>query len=97
MKPMKKAASRTCCGCREIFPKKELIRIVRKPDEAVSVDVTGKLNGRGAYICADIACFDKARRTGSIGRSLKIQIPAQTYDELRAGLIEALGSEENEK
>jgi predicted RNA-binding protein YlxR (DUF448 family) len=58
----KKLPLRMCIGCQEMKPKKELIRIVRNKDNEISVDLTGKKPGRGAYICKSAACFEKARK-----------------------------------
>lgn len=82
----KKVPMRTCCGCKESFPKKELIRIVKTPENTAAVDITGKMNGRGTYICRKTECLEKARRSGSISRSLDIQISPEIYDRLRAEL-----------
>ncbi len=89
-KAHKKPPTRTCCGCRETFPKKELIRIVKKTDGGVAVDLTGKLNGRGAYICKNQVCLEKAVRSGGIARSLGVDISLDIHDKLR----EELGSDE---
>ncbi len=77
---------RTCCGCRESFPKKELVRIVRQPDKELKVDLTGKLNGRGAYICRNISCLQKAVKTGSIARSLEVSVTEEIYKRLEEEL-----------
>lgn len=77
---------RTCCGCRESFPKKELVRIVRQPDKELRVDLTGKLNGRGAYICRNISCLQKAVKTGSIARSLEVSVTEEIYKRLEEEL-----------
>ncbi len=82
----KKIPMRTCCGCRESFPKKELVRIVRQPDKELKVDLTGKLNGRGAYICRNVSCLKKAVKTGSIARSLEISITDEIYKRLEEEL-----------
>ena len=60
---VKKIPLRMCTGCMEMKPKKELIRIVKTPDEDVCVDLTGKKSGRGAYICKNIECLEKAFKT----------------------------------
>lgn len=84
----KKVPMRTCCGCRGSFPKKELIRVVRKTDGTAAIDFTGKLNGRGTYICRNVSCFEKARKTGSIARSLEISISPEIYERLKKELEE---------
>ncbi len=82
----KKIPMRTCCGCRESFPKKELVRIVRQPDKELRVDLTGKLNGRGAYICRNSSCLQKAVKTGSIARSLEVSVTEEIYKRLEEEL-----------
>ena len=78
---------RTCAGCRTSKDKKELIRIVRCPDGTVCVDRTGKQNGRGTYICPSAECLAKARKAGSIERSLSVSIPDEVYEELEKELL----------
>ena len=78
----KKIPMRMCVGCREMKPKKELIRVVRSPEGSVSLDFKGKAPGRGAYLCPDLQCLKKARKSGSIGRVLEVEIPAEIYDEM---------------
>jgi len=65
----KKVPLRMCISCREMKPKKELIRIVCEEDGTISMDHTGKKNGKGAYICDDIECFKKAKKTRSIEKT----------------------------
>ncbi len=83
---MKKIPIRTCIGCGESKPKKELIRIVREPDGNICVDATGKKNGRGAYICRNPECLKKARKSKKLERSLSVQIPEAVYEELLGGI-----------
>ncbi len=78
----KKIPQRQCMGCRERKAKRELIRVVRGTDGAVSVDFSGKLNGRGAYICLNPECLRKAQRAKSLERSLETPIPDEVYDRL---------------
>ena len=78
----KKIPQRQCMGCRERKAKRELIRVVRGTDGAVTLDFSGKANGRGAYLCPDIECLKKARKTKSLERSLEVPIPDQVYDRL---------------
>ncbi len=85
---VRKVPMRTCCGCRESFPKKELIRIVRTSDGTAQVDLKGKANGRGAYICKNVSCLEKARKTGSLERSLGIKISQEIFDRLKTELEE---------
>ena len=67
----KKIPQRTCNGCGAQKPKKELVRVVRSPEGEVSLDLTGKKPGRGAYICRDIECLKKARKTKRLARVLE--------------------------
>ena len=76
----KKIPQRQCMGCRERKAKRELIRVVRGTDGTVSLDFGGKLNGRGAYICPDKACFQKARKGKRLERALDTAIPDSVYD-----------------
>ncbi len=78
----KKIPQRQCMGCRERKAKKELIRVVRTPEGAVCLDFSGKLNGRGSYICPDAECLKKARKAKSLERSLEVSIPEAVYDRL---------------
>lgn len=82
MAVQKKIPMRQCMGCREMKPKKELIRVVRSPEGSVALDFKGKAPGRGAYLCPDLQCLKKARKSGSIGRVLEVEIPAEIYDEM---------------
>lgn len=78
----KKIPQRQCMGCRERKAKKELIRVVRGTDGVVSLDFSGKLNGRGAYICPDAVCLAKAQKAKALERSLEVPIPQEVYDRL---------------
>ena len=78
----KKIPQRQCMGCRERKNKRELIRVVRGTDGTVSLDFSGKLNGRGAYLCPDPECRKKALRSKALDRSLEVQIPEDVYDRL---------------
>ncbi len=85
----KKLPTRRCTGCGEHFPKKTLVRILRTPDGNILLDKTGKLSGRGAYICKSISCLNKARKASRIERSLSCEIP----DDIYAVITEELKSE----
>ena len=85
---VKKIPLRMCTGCMEMKPKKELIRIVKSPEGEVSVDLTGKKSGRGAYICKDIECLEKAFKTKRLSRNLDTAIDNEIYDRLRKEIIE---------
>ena len=85
MKP-RKIPMRQCLGCNEHKLKAELIRVVRSPEGAVSLDLTGKKSGRGAYICRDIKCLKKARKSGRIAHNLECEISPEVYDSMEAEL-----------
>ena len=85
MKP-RKIPMRQCLGCNEHKPKAELIRVVRSPEGAVSLDLTGKKSGRGAYICRDVKCLKKARKSGRIAHNLECEISSEVYDSMEAEL-----------
>lgn len=82
----KKLPERQCLGCNEHKPKRELLRVVRSPEGVVSLDFTGKKNGRGAYICRDIKCLRKARKSRRLDHSLECEIPEAVYDAMEAEL-----------
>ncbi len=82
----KKIPTRQCIGCQEMKQKTDLIRIVHKTDDTFSIDVTGKMNGRGAYICKSSACLNKAIKSKGLERSFKQQIPADVYEALKKEL-----------
>lgn len=77
----KKIPMRKCIGCNESKPKKELVRIVRTPEEDIILDTTGKKNGRGAYICNDAECLKKARKAKRLERIFECSVPDAVYDE----------------
>ena len=87
----KKIPMRQCMGCRERKAKREMIRVVRMTDGNVSLDFSGKLNGRGAYICPDPECLKKARQSKALDRSLEVTIPEEVYDRLTAEMEKANG------
>ena len=85
---MKNIPQRMCVSCREKKEKKDLIRIVYNKTGELSIDINGKLEGRGAYICKDINCLEKAIKTNSLERALKTKINKEFYDKLRGVIIE---------
>ena len=96
---MKKVPLRKCTGCGEMKPKRELIRVVKAPDTTdadgnvtargeVSLDLTGKKPGRGAYVCKSAECFQKARKARRFERSLSCKIPEEVYESMSAELQE---------
>ena len=83
---VKKTPMRMCIGCREMKPKKELIRVVKTADSEIKLDVTGKLNGRGAYICKNIECLNKAHKTNALSRAFEMSISSDIYNQLEVEL-----------
>ncbi len=84
----KKTPQRLCVGCQQLKNKKELLRIVRTPDDQVVLDTTGKKSGRGAYVCANEQCLAKAFKEKRLERALKRAIEPQVYEQLHAGIIQ---------
>ncbi|MBQ7817284.1 MAG: YlxR family protein [Oscillospiraceae bacterium] len=78
----KKIPQRQCMGCRERKAKRDMIRVVRTTEGTVSLDFSGKLNGRGAYVCPDMECLKKAQKSRALERCLEIEIPQEVYDRL---------------
>ena len=85
----KKIPLRMCTGCMEMKPKKELIRVVRDKDGAVSIDLHGKKPGRGAYICKDVQCLEKAIKAKRLDRNLETKIDAEMYEVMKAEILKA--------
>ena len=79
---MKKIPERTCVVSREKLPKKDLVRVVRTPEQTVIIDWTGRANGRGAYLKKDKEIIEKARKTKLLDKHLEVSIPEEIYDEL---------------
>ena len=78
----KKIPLRQCVGCGEMKNKKEMIRVLKTPEGPIVPDLTGKKNGRGAYLCKNAECLKKARKNKGLARSLKMSIPDDIYDSL---------------
>ena len=79
---------RQCLGCNEHKPKIELLRVLRTPEGEILLDFTGKKSGRGAYICKNLACLQKARKSRRIDRNLECQVPDEVYDRMERELAE---------
>ncbi len=79
---MKKVPLRKCVVTQEQLPKKELLRIVRTPEKEVKVDISGKMNGRGAYIKKDVDAVLLAKKKGSLSKALEVKISDEFYDEV---------------
>lgn len=84
----KKIPMRQCLGCREMKPKKELIRVVRSPQGEVSLDFKGKLPGRGAYVCPNPACLSKARKSKALERAFSVPLPDPVWEALEQQMKE---------
>lgn len=84
----KKIPERQCLGCNGRKPKRDLLRVVRTPEGEILLDFTGKKSGRGAYICRDVACLRKARKTGRIDRALNVSVPDEVWDRMESELCE---------
>jgi predicted RNA-binding protein YlxR (DUF448 family) len=84
----KKIPMRQCVGCREMKPKRELIRVVRSPEGELSLDFRGKKPGRGAYVCPDPQCLKRARKSNALGRAFAVKVPEEVYDALEAQMEE---------
>lgn len=80
---IKKIPLRTCVITKELLPKKDLLRIVKNKENEVAIDLTGKLNGRGAYIKKDIEVLEKAIKTKMLEKKLETTIPDEIYEEIR--------------
>ena len=78
----KKVSLRQCVGCGEMKDKKELTRVLKSAEEMVCLDMTGRKNGRGAYLCKNGACLSKARKNKGLERSLKMRISDEIYENL---------------
>lgn len=83
---VRKVPMRECTGCRTSRPKKELVRVIRTEDGQIMIDLTGKQNGRGAYICRDPKCLALAEKSKALERSLKTAIGPDVYAALREEL-----------
>ena len=79
----KKIPQRMCTGCMEMKQKKELIRVVRNKEGEVSLDLTGKKPGRGAYLCRNIQCLEKSFKTKRLERNLETKISEEIYNKLK--------------
>ena len=80
----KKIPERRCVGCGESFPKRDLIRVVRTPEGTVTLDATGKQNGRGVYVCRRSECFKNARKKRRFASNLGVEIPEEVLDGIEA-------------
>ena len=86
MQKQRKIPQRQCVGCRTMKDKKALVRIVKTPEGEICVDATGKKSGRGAYICPNAQCLQKARKSRALERAFEVAIPPEVYDAMEAEL-----------
>ena len=85
---MKKIPQRTCLGCMQSKNKSELVRIVKQNDGKIFVDKTGKANGRGAYICNNVECLDKAIKSKRLEKNFETKIDNEIYESLRGVILD---------
>ncbi|MMZ62842.1 hypothetical protein D3C76_738590 [compost metagenome] len=78
----RKIPLRKCVACQQMMPKKSLIRVVRSPEGEVSIDLSGKKSGRGAYLCGQVACFKLAHKNRALDRALKATVGQEVYEQL---------------
>jgi uncharacterized protein len=90
----KKVPTRRCLGCMNSFDKKSLIRIVKSVDGSIVVDTTGKIAGRGAYICKQISCLKKAQKSKRIENNLQCQISDEIFEKIKLILEEEINKNE---
>lgn len=84
----KKIPLRKCTGCGEMKNKKDMVRVIKTPEDEIILDKTGKKNGRGAYICNSLECLKKASKSKGLERSLKTAIPKEVYEQLERELTD---------
>lgn len=90
-KKVRKIPVRQCMGCNEHKPKIELLRVVRSPEGVISLDFTGKKSGRGAYLCRDVKCLRRARKSRRIDRELGVEVPEEVYDSMEREMEDHAG------
>lgn len=83
----KKTPLRMCTGCGEMKPKKELVRVVKSPEDEISLDLTGRKPGRGAYVCRNIDCLKAARKARRFEKAFSCKIPDEVYDRMEEELL----------
>ena len=82
MPKVRRIPQRQCVGCREMKDKKALIRVVKSPEGVISLDEKGRMPGRGAYVCPDVECLRRARKSRALERAFDTAIPPEVYDGL---------------
>ncbi|MNN77618.1 hypothetical protein D3C81_1941020 [compost metagenome] len=97
----RKIPLRKCVACQQMMPKKSLIRVVRSPEGEVSIDLSGKKSGRGAYLCGQVACFKLANKNRALDRALKASVGQEVYEQLAKDFLaveeEFISSRDNEE
>lgn len=86
---VKKVPMRMCIGCREMKPKKELIRVVKTAEKEIKIDLVGKMNGRGAYVCKNKDCLQKAHKSNALSRAFEMNVSPEVYQGLETELENA--------
>ncbi len=89
MPRVRKVPERTCVACGRVRPKRELVRIVRTPGGELKVDLTGKVSGRGAYVCPEPPCAERGVKQGRLQYALEVPVPEHLVDDLRRAVGEA--------
>lgn len=92
----KKIPMRQCVGCGEMKNKKDLMRVLKTAEDSIVLDMTGRKNGRGAYLCMDKECLAKARKNKGLERSFKMSIPKEIYENLEKEFEEGEHAEQTE-
>ena len=85
---MKNKPQRTCMGCNEKKEKQQLIRVVKNKQNEIKIDKTGKMEGRGAYICNNVACLDRVKKSKRLEKVLNMKISDEIYENLRGVILE---------
>ena len=85
---MKNKPQRTCMGCNEKREKQQLIRIVKNKQNEIKIDKTGKMEGRGAYICNNVSCLDRVKKSKRLEKVLDMKISEEIYEDLRGVILE---------
>lgn len=92
----RKIPQRMCVACNEMKPKNTLIRVVRSKDGVITLDLTGKAAGRGAYVCKNAECFDMLKKRRRLNHAFGCEVDAAVYDSLQSRIAEICGDESNE-
>lgn len=95
--PKRKIPLRKCMGCNEMKPKKELVRVVRNSEGEISLDLKGRKPGRGAYVCHDLACLEKAIKDRRFERAFACRIPDEIYEQMKKELQDDNNDEKREQ